>query len=183
MERFTNRPWRETPALSAVESTVAGRAAPSSDLPKTLRAYCKHHLPEYMVPAVFVPLAALPLTPNGKVDRRALPAPDWSRPISSRAAADTDLPATPLEEHLAALWMEILGLSRIGTRDNFFECGGDSLLGLRMVNRLRKTFGENISLVVVFEASTIHALAPVHSGIIPVSREARRVRRSSLTAE
>lgn len=217
LERFTNQPWRESPDPTATTSTAPNEAPASSDLPRTLRAYCKQHLPEYMVPAAFVPLAALPLTPNGKVDRRALPAPDWSRPVNSQDTTAADLPSTPLEKHLATLWMEILGLPRLGTRDNFFECGGDSLLGLRMVNRLRKTLGENISLVAVFEAPTIHALAhlletnhpagvgrltgppaepaeapisepspvaaPALGGIIPVSREARRVRRSSLTTE
>ena len=126
-------------------------------LAQRLRDHLKGKLPEYMVPGAFVPLAALPLTPNGKVDRRALPAPDFSRPATDGAEAAE--PETPLEKYLVVLWREILGLERIGTGDNFFESGGDSLLGVRMVNRLREDLGEYLSLVAIFEAPTIRALA------------------------
>ncbi len=152
-EPFTNQPWRE-PAASAARNADA----PDSALDvASLREFCRSRLPEYMVPAAFVPLAALPLTPNGKVDRRSLPKPDFAPPRENSVEAD-DV-ATPLEKHLATLWSEILGLSRIGKEDNFFESGGDSLLGLRMANRLRKSLGESISLVAVFEAPTVGSLA------------------------
>ena len=205
------------PASGESVPDVSSVAAVPGGLVPVLRAHCQKHLPDYMVPAAFVLLPALPLTPNGKVDRRALPLPDWSCPLSADAEiAAADIPVTPLEKHLASLWMEVLGLKQIGTRDNFFECGGDSLLGLRMVNRLRKSLDENVSLVAVFEAPTIGGLAELlqckHSrgvvrltgssadreatvspesspsarslpGIVAVSREARRVSRSSLTNE
>ena len=147
--RFTNQPWK-SPAANDPKR-------PDADLAASLRAYLKNRLPDYMIPAAFVPLASLPLTPNGKVDRRALPAPDFSRSISTPDAAQA--PGSPLEKYLAALWSEILGVEKIGQQDNFFETGGDSLLGLRMVNRLRDSLGEHVSLVVVFEAPTIQALA------------------------
>ena len=132
----------------------------SVDFWQDLRGYCKEHLPEYMVPAAFVLLPALPLTPNGKVDRRALPVPDLSSGQQpSTASAASQAPATSLERYLIALWTEILGAAHLGVGDDFFECGGDSLLGLRMVNRLRKQLGENVSLVAVFEAPTVAALA------------------------
>ena len=83
--------------------------------------------------------------------------PDFSCPLED--GSQQHAPLTPVENHLAALWSEILGVPEIGSTDNFFECGGDSLLGLRMANRLRKTLGENVSLVAVFEAPTIGALA------------------------
>ena len=106
-------------------------------------------------------LPALPLTPNGKVDRCALPLPDFSGAAAPGTAvvAGGGLPAGPLEAHLLALWTEILGTPHLGTHDNFFEYGGDSLLGLRMVNRLRRQFGGNLSLVAVFDAPTVAALA------------------------
>ena len=215
LQSFTNRPWREPGSVGLFAVGSTDKAAPS--LVQSLRAYCKERLPDYMVPAAFVELAALPLTPNGKVDRRALPVPDFSTQTPDRAAGTSpELPATPLEKHLLALWTEILGTSHLSTQDNFFECGGDSLLGLRMVNRLRKQIGGNVSLVAVFEAPTVAALSkllherhpagvatlvggPVAApamtpstpnpaaralpGIIAVSREARRVARSSLTSE
>ena len=140
---------------------AVGDDSPSADadLAGKLRAHLRSRLPEYMVPAAFVPLAALPLTPNGKVDRRALPAPDFSRPAAAFTAPQ--IAGSPLEKRLAALWSEILGIPNIGLENNFFESGGDSLLGLRMVNRLRESLGEHVSLVVVFEAPTIQALARV----------------------
>ncbi len=80
-----------------------------------LRAYLKERLPEYMVPSAFVMLDDLPLTPNGKIDRRALPAPEW--------AADGDgyvAPRTLVEEVIADIWSEVLGIKRVGAADNFF---------------------------------------------------------------
>ena len=170
-----------------------------------------------MVPAAFVPLTVLPLTPNGKVDRQTLPTPVFSSQTPCETEpAHQQAPGTPLERSLVGLWTEILGTAHLGIRDNFFESGGDSLLGLRMVNRLRKMLGENISLVAVFDAPTVSALAgllqarypaavarlsppdltgqpvPTSSslpvsrplpGIVAVSRESRRVSRSSLTTE
>ena len=185
-----------------------------SRLAARLRDDLKNRLPEYMVPTAFVPLPRLPLTPNGKVDRRALPVPDFSRSDDDSTATEAVAPVTPLEKYLVALWSEILGVTRIGTRDNFFESGGDSLSGLRMLNRLRESLGEHLSLVAIFEAPTILALStllttnypaaveklcgptgkrdcdadepvppPVASSIKAMSREARRVKRSTLVGE
>jgi acyl-coenzyme A synthetase/AMP-(fatty) acid ligase len=100
-----------------------------------LRAYMQARVPDYMVPAVFVELAALPLTPNGKVDRRALPAPDERRlgPDSAYEA-----PRTGSEEILAQLWADVLGVERVGVHDNFFELGGDSILDGGGASRRRR---------------------------------------------
>ena len=214
LDTFTNQPWR-APSQARSAAGAPPALGEDGDLAAGLRTACKARLPDYMVPAAFVPLPALPLTPNGKVDRRALPPPTFAGPSSGEGAA---APRTALEEHLAAVWREILGLPRVGTHDNFFESGGDSLLGLRMVNRLRKTLGENVSLVAVFEAPTIGGLAsllaarypdavakwtgsphaapvpvpaaeapsplrPPVPGVVALSREARRVRRSSLVGD
>ena len=135
-------------------------AAPEerAGLPARLRAAVLASLPEYMLPAAFVVLERLPLSPNGKVDRRTLPAPDWS---AREEAADPYLaPRDPLEERVASVWTAVLGIERVGVRDNFFELGGDSLLGLRMVNRLREILGgEALSLAAVFETPTVEGLA------------------------
>ncbi len=123
-----------------------------------LRAAVRASLPEYMTPTAFVALDRLPLSPNGKVDRRALPAPDFSS--RDESSAGYVAPRDGLEERLAGIWQAVLGVERIGVHDNFFELGGDSLLGLRTVNRLRELLGgEPLSLVVLFEAPTVETLA------------------------
>jgi len=121
-----------------------------------LRAFVNSKLPNYMVPSAFVRLDALPLTPSGKVDRRALPAPD---PSWHQATAEFTAPRTPLEKTLAGIWQTLLKVERIGIHENFFELGGESLLGLRLVNRLREMLGCDVSFVTIFEAPTVATLA------------------------
>src|SRR5262249_4303705 len=98
-----------------------------------LRQYLQERLPEYMVPAHLIFLEALPLSPNGKIDRKALPAPDRRRPELGQAYR---APGTELERFLADLWRDILHLDRVGIHDQFFELGGDSLLGAALINRI-----------------------------------------------
>ncbi|HEX4494252.1 MAG TPA: amino acid adenylation domain-containing protein, partial [Thermoanaerobaculia bacterium] len=119
-----------------------------------IRGSLHERLPDYMVPAAFVALESLPLTPNGKVDRRALPAPDEA------GAAETFLaPRTPVEELVAGLWSELLGVERVGADGNFFELGGHSLLAARVISRLRGAFGVELPVRDLFEAPTVEALA------------------------
>ncbi len=96
-----------------------------------LRAHLAARVPEYMVPAAFVPLEALPLTPSGKLDRRALPAPD----AGAAARAEHVAPRTEAEATLARIWRELLRVDSVGVHDNFFELGGDSILGIQVVAR------------------------------------------------
>ncbi len=120
-----------------------------------LRAFLAGHLPDYMVPALYVSLAAFPLTPNGKVDRRALPAPSVDRADRPYVA-----PSGPVEEALAALWAEVLGVARVGANDDFFALGGDSLLVIRVVSKANKA-GLGIITKQVFQHRTVAALARV----------------------
>lgn len=129
-------------------------------------AELKNHLPEYMVPSAIVTLPALPRTSNGKLDRAALPAPN---PTAAKPADSFIAPKTELEEKVAAIWAGVLGLERVGTMDNFFDLGGHSLLGLRLVNQLREALGEPMALAVVFEAPTPGAMSALLEKNYPVA--------------
>ncbi|MGD1215918.1 MAG: alpha/beta fold hydrolase, partial [Terriglobales bacterium] len=123
-----------------------------------LRRFLKDKLPEYMVPAVVVLLEALPVTPNGKVDRRALPAPDRSRPELEKAFV---APRDDLELQLAHIWEEVLGVRPVGVTDNFFELGGHSLLAVRLFALIEKRLGKKLPLTAVFQGATVEHLAGV----------------------
>ena len=99
-------------------------------------------------------LESMPLTPNGKIDRKALP-----KPTITVADENYVAPRTLTEEVLAQIWAEVLGLGRIGAQDDFFAVGGHSLLATQVVSRIRTSFGVDLPLRLMFEASTIAALA------------------------
>jgi acyl-coenzyme A synthetase/AMP-(fatty) acid ligase/acyl carrier protein len=123
---------------------------------RELRRSLVANLPEYMVPTAFVFLDALPLTPSGKVNRLTLPVPDQARPeIEDTFVA----PGTSVEQVVAGIWAEILGLEQIGVHDNFFELGGHSLLLAGVYSKLQETFGEEISLLDMLKYPTVKALS------------------------
>lgn len=113
-------------------------------------------LPAYMVPASIIILDQLPLTVNGKVDKKLLPDPGQN-PIA--VSADFKEPQTPIEQVLANIWCTVLSLEKIGRFDNFFEFGGHSILGVKMLNEVEKQLGVKINLSMLFTASTIEELA------------------------
>ncbi len=144
---------------------VAFVAARGEERPEAaeLRGWLERRLPSYMVPAAFVTLAALPLTPNGKLDRRALaaqPLPEAAGPGTVSAPGE---PAarSPAEELLASIWAEVLGIreERLGLGESFFDLGGHSLLGVRVMARAASAFGVELPLRALFEAPTVKALA------------------------
>jgi hypothetical protein len=100
-----------------------------------LRSYLSRHLPQYMVPSAYVYLECMPLTPNGKLDRKALPVPDRQRELHSSDIYEA--PRGGIESALAAIWSELLKLDQVGRRDSFFDLGGNSLLAVRVMSRLR----------------------------------------------
>jgi amino acid adenylation domain-containing protein/thioester reductase-like protein len=126
-------------------------------VPETLLHALKAELPEYMVPAVIMPLESIPLTANGKIDRQALPTPATSH---EREDETTYLaPRDPLEEQLAEMWCELLGLRRVSITDDFFAIGGHSLLTVRLLSRIEKRFGKRLPVAAIFQNRTIKALA------------------------
>jgi amino acid adenylation domain-containing protein len=120
------------------------------------RSFLKKQLPDYMVPSAFVLLEIFPLTANGKVDRRALPAPDSTRPELEQPFV---APRNQVEEVLANIWAEILALDKVGVCDNFFDLGGHSLLATRLVSRIQRELNLPVSLRDIFENPTIESLA------------------------
>jgi amino acid adenylation domain-containing protein/non-ribosomal peptide synthase protein (TIGR01720 family) len=141
----------------------AGRQETGSDL----REYLRAKLPVYMLPSTFVVLKILPLTPNGKVDRQALPAPGSSRPGLKEAYVP---PRTPTEATLAAIWLRVLGLSRVGVCDNFFELGGDSILCFQIIAQAHQS-GLHLTPKHIFDHPTIARLAEVASPLEGVALE------------
>ncbi|MDQ1592163.1 MAG: hypothetical protein QOG71_2790 [Pyrinomonadaceae bacterium] len=138
---------------------VAYLAAQPDDAPsvKGVRDYLKEKLPHYMIPSVYVMLAALPLTPNGKVNRAALPEPAEARP---ELAASYVVPRTQAEEAVAAVWQEILRVEHVGVNDNFFDLGGHSLLMVQAHAKLRESFERpELSVIDLFKYPTVSALA------------------------
>jgi len=144
-----------------------------------LRAFLRDRLPAHLVPSAWVAIAELPRTASGKVDRKALPAPDGSRPDTGREFVE---PKTPTEAALAEIWAEVLGLDRVGTDDSFFELGGHSLLATQVVSRTRERLGVEVPLRAVFEDLTVERLgrrvdrtreAPRGTGPAPITRRAR----------
>ncbi len=125
------------------------------DQVRQLRGYLRERLPEYMVPGAFVQLEEMPLTPNGKVDRRALPDPDTRGTPEEIYVA----PQSELEQTLAAIWQEVLGLERVGLHDNFFDLGGHSLLLVQVRSRLRERTEREVSVLDLFKYPTISLLA------------------------
>jgi amino acid adenylation domain-containing protein len=145
---------------------VAYVVAPSDEAPtaQDLRQFLKASLPEPMIPSAFVLLDALPLTGHGKVDRKALPAPEAAR----GEVGETYLaPRTGAEETLAAIWSELLGVERVGVRDDFFLLGGHSLTAARILSRVRDALGVDLSLLVVFETPTVEGMAAAAAAAKP----------------
>ncbi|MCT9008786.1 non-ribosomal peptide synthetase [Streptomyces rhizosphaerihabitans] len=146
----TQQPGDTTPYLAAYLVPVDGASVPDA---AEIQEHLADRLPEYMVPAAYVPLERLPLSPNGKLDLKALPAPDLTSHTPFRA------PTTPREEALARLFAEVLGLERVGLDDGFFELGGHSLLATRLITRARSEIGMEIPIRKIFDLPTVAALA------------------------
>ncbi|MDQ7803082.1 non-ribosomal peptide synthase/polyketide synthase [Amycolatopsis sp. A133] len=143
-------PREDQPGVKRLVAYVVGDADPA-----VLRAALADRLPPYMVPAAIAGLEAMPLTHHGKLDRDALPSPDWQAQVRAAHTA----PRTDAERALAEIWADVLGVPDVGVDADFFELGGDSILGARALARIRARFGAELSPRVVFDARTITKLA------------------------
>jgi natural product biosynthesis luciferase-like monooxygenase protein/amino acid adenylation domain-containing protein len=139
------------------DKRLVGYIVPSEEAaPATaeLRGYLQGKLPEHMVPSAFVALPQLPLTSNGKLDRKALP-----HPQVQDVQVQEEEPRSPVEEIVAAIWCQVLGLDRVGMNQNFFDLGGHSLLATQIISRIREVLEVEVPLRAVFEAPTLGAMA------------------------
>jgi amino acid adenylation domain-containing protein len=136
-----------------------------------LRESLKQQLPDYMVPAAFMGVESIPLTTNGKADRSALPQP---QPVNFGIdEANFVAAGNSIEEVLAGIWAEILQLDRVGVEDNFFDLGGNSLLGLRVISQIQERFELKVSVVRLYQYSTIRSMGQylakaISSGTAPI---------------
>ncbi|HEX8088364.1 MAG TPA: phosphopantetheine-binding protein, partial [Blastocatellia bacterium] len=121
-----------------------------------LRGFLKDRLPDFMIPSAFVALEQMPLTPNGKINRKALPVPDQTQLRSQTPFAS---PRSPLEELLAGVWADVLGVERVGVHDDFFEMGGQSILATQLISKIQQILPIELPLRTIFEAPTVAQLA------------------------
>ena len=136
-----------------------------------MRGFLKDQLPEHMIPTNLLILDFMPLTPNGKIDRKSLPKPER---YGGKATANFDPPRTPIEQVLAGVWGEVLGVDQVGIHDNFFEIGGHSILAIQVTSRLRDIFQSEFPLRSFLEAPTIAEFAGT---MTRNAQEAARVQR------
>ncbi|NEO13875.1 MAG: hypothetical protein F6K59_15465 [Moorea sp. SIO3F7] len=134
------------------QESVVRREKPKS---LQLREYLQQKLPAYMVPFEYIILETLPLTTNGKVDRKRLPKPQ------TKTVAKTEhiQPQTKIEQQIAGVWREVLQIEEVGIHDNFFGIGGNSLLVIRVHNKLQELLGIELEIVELFTNPTVHSLS------------------------
>jgi amino acid adenylation domain-containing protein len=120
-----------------------------------LRAHLAEWLPEYMIPGAIVVVEELPRTPSGKIDKLALPDPE----VADAQGAEYVAPRTPLEEAVATIWAQVLGVAQIGVEDDFFALGGHSLLATQVVAQIRSDFAVDLPLHSLFTCPTVASLA------------------------
>ncbi|MEU7876520.1 amino acid adenylation domain-containing protein, partial [Dactylosporangium sp. NPDC049140] len=125
---------------------------------EVLRAWAGQRLPEYMVPGIFVELLELPVTRNGKVDRAALPAVDGAAVVAA-SGVEFVAPVGAVQHGVAQVWVDVLGVDRVGVFDSFFTLGGHSLLATQVLSRVRGLFGVEVPVAVLFDNPTVAGLS------------------------
>ncbi|MGI4959883.1 MAG: amino acid adenylation domain-containing protein [Janthinobacterium lividum] len=148
---------RDEPALVAY---LVGSSKPGGASDAVLRQHLSRHVPDHMIPSLFMTLDELPLNASGKIDRNALPEPFWA----NRMVVLPEEPRTQTERQLFVIWQTVLGRQSIGIHDNFFGLGGDSLTAAQMLVEIAETFSVEIPLDSLFRAATIADLARLLDG-------------------
>jgi amino acid adenylation domain-containing protein len=133
--------------------------APAKPRTEDIRSYLRGQLPDYMVPSHFIFVDSYPLNANAKVDRRALAAS--VKDVEEKTAPAQTALGNPIEQEIAAIWQEVLGLNEVGLDDNFFDLGGHSLLATQLIARIRTRLRVQVPLRAVFEAPTIAGLSEI----------------------
>jgi iturin family lipopeptide synthetase A/iturin family lipopeptide synthetase C/tyrocidine synthetase-3 len=163
---YAKRPW-----AAAEEGSAHPRAVPAPDgtvlTPMSLRRHLVGTLPPYMLPAGFVLLEKFPRNANGKIERRALPPLVLGETSGARSIA---APRNETEQRLAAIWRELLQVETLGIEDDFFDMGGQSLLAIRAVARIREAFGVDLLLRNLFEFPTVAGLGQVIDKLLWVAK-------------
>lgn len=149
-------PW-SVERVVAPHANVPVHKRTEEPIAPTLRKHLAEFLPAYMIPSTFIEIDSVPLTPNGKIDRKALPAPGGNERHTERASYV--VPSSELERTIAQIWQELLGVEKVGTRDNIFEIGASSLLTVEANNLLQQALGKKVPLVNMFRYPTIEKLA------------------------
>ncbi len=166
--RLLKHPLIGETVVTAVERPAMGKVLCAYFVPEAaeevtvreLREYLGQRLPDYMVPAYFIPLEAIPLTANGKVDKSKLPPPSGEIDTGVEYIA----PAGDTERRLAAIWREVLALEQVGVKDNFFESGGNSIIMIQSMVRIREELDRDVSLKTFFQNPTIEKLSTALEG-------------------
>jgi len=135
-----------------------------------LRSFLRHHLPDYMMPNIFMILDSLPLNANGKIDRNAMPKPEASY---SELEETFVAPHTPTQRTLVEIWSKLLGVKRIGVQDDFFNLGGHSLIATQLISRIRDTFQLELPIHCIFENPTIQALAKMIEQDVKITQKSK----------
>lgn len=157
-DSFARRIHYETGQASGkleIQSVCAYYVASGELAATELREYLLTKLPEYMIPSYFIKIDQIPLTANGKIDKKTLPEPDPNAITSAEYVA----PENETEERLAEIWQKVLGLERVGTGDNFFEIGGNSILLIQMHTQIEKQFPGQVTITDLFAYPTVAKLA------------------------
>jgi amino acid adenylation domain-containing protein len=168
----------DSPGRATLAAYVVPQTPPTSIPPEpltanelrlisSLRAYLRDRLPYYMVPAFFVLLGSFTLMSSGKIDRKALPAPLRSR--STERSHSYRAPRNTSEETIGKIWSELLGVDKVSIHDNFFDVGGDSLIGVSMLSEVEKATGRKLPHDTILKAPTVAKLAAIADGKTPAN--------------
>jgi amino acid adenylation domain-containing protein len=163
------------PENGAGERELVGFIVPTGGVeaptPVDLRSFLRTRLPEYMAPSTFVAVQAFPLTANGKIDRRALAA---LRQTHHGSWSNNAAPLTPVEEIIAGIWTETLGIDHVGAYDDFHDVGGHSLAAVRIIDRINRQLGGRLELSDLLRSPTVAGLAGCVAAGSPSARRRRR---------